>query len=92
LVNPPVPPQCIKRVEPQYSDAALHAHLEGSVVLQLTIDTEGKVVDVKVLKGLPLGLTDKAVEAAWRWTFKPSMLNGKAVSVIYNLSVIFRID
>jgi TonB family protein len=43
-----------------------------------------------VLKGLPLGLDQAAVDAVKRWKFKPGTLNGQPVPVIFTLTVNFR--
>ena len=55
-------------------------------------ERQGTVADVKVLRPLGLGLTESAVEAAWQWRFEPSTLDGRPVSVIYQLSVIFTLS
>ena len=52
----------------------------------------GDVTDARVLKPLPLGLDQSALEAVKRWKFKPGTLNGQPVPVIYNLTVIFRLQ
>ncbi|MCB1101000.1 MAG: energy transducer TonB [Kiritimatiellae bacterium] len=56
------------------------------------IDKGGNVTDAKVLKGLPMGLDEKAIEAIKTWTFKPATLHGNPVSVYYNLTVNFRLQ
>ena len=83
------PPARIHTVQPRYTKAALHARLTGAVIIELTIDTAGHVAEVKVLRGLPLGLTESAVDAARQWRFEPSRFNGHPVSVIYQLTVQF---
>ena len=45
-----------------------------------------------VLKGLPMGLSEAAEEAVKRWKFKPATLNGKPVSVYFNLTVNFQLQ
>jgi len=45
-----------------------------------------------VIKGLPLGLSESAVEAVKQWKFKPGTLNGEPVEVIFNLTVNFKLD
>jgi protein TonB len=47
---------------------------------------------VKVLKPLPFGLDQAAVEAVKQWTFKPATLNGQPVEVIFNLTVNFMLQ
>lgn len=74
---------------PAYPEAALAARLEGSVVLELTIDRDGRVADVKVLRAGQLGMAEAAVEAVRRWRFEPSTVDGEPVEVLYILTVRF---
>ena len=60
--------------------------------MQAIIDKAGMVTNVKVLKGLPMGLSEEAVKAIKSWKFKPATLNGKPVDVYYNLTVNFRLQ
>ena len=62
------------------------------MIVQAIIDKQGAVTNVKVLKGLPMGLSEQAVEAIKKWKFKPATLNGKPVDVYYNLTVNFRLQ
>ena len=47
---------------------------------------------MKVLKGLPLGLSDQAVDAVKKWRFHPGTLNGEPVEVIFTLTVKFTLE
>ncbi len=85
------PPRALRRVEPRYTEAARKIRFEGVVVLSLLIDTNGRVTDVTVLRGLPFGLTENAVSAAQQWRFEPCTFNGNPVSVRYTLTIQFRI-
>jgi len=76
---------------PRYSKIGLHARIEGRVVLQAVINERGRVTDVRVLRGLPMGLDQAAVEAVRDWTFEPAKLQGRAVKVYYTLTVDFRL-
>jgi protein TonB len=60
------------RVEPSYPESARRAGVEGTVELEVSIDASGRVVEVEVLRGLPMGLSDAAVDAVRRWTWKPA--------------------
>ncbi len=86
------PPEKIFYPSPQYTEIARKARIQGVVIVEAIIDKEGKVTNVKVLKGLPMGLDQAAVDAVSRWTFKPATLNGKPVAVIYNLTVNFQLQ
>src|SRR5205807_1081810 len=85
-------PVVVKRVEPNYSDVARKAHIQGVVIVEATIDRNGNVDKVKVLKGLSMGLTEAAEEAVKQWRFKPGTLNGEPVDVIFNLTVNFTLQ
>jgi periplasmic protein TonB len=86
------PPLRISAPQPQYTELARQARIQGVVIVQAIIDCEGAVTSIKVLKELPMGLTESAVEAISRWRFEPARLNGSPVSVFYNLTVNFRIQ
>ncbi len=88
-VNKPVK---IFAPEAQVSDVARKARIQGVVILQTIIDKHGNVTDVKVLKGLPMGLDEAAVEAVKQWKFRPATLNGEPIEVYYNLVVKFQLD
>lgn len=88
------PPRILERpASPQYTPEARAQRIQGVVILQTTIDLAGRVRDVEVLKGLPLGLSEAAVEAVETWTFMPALdEEGRPVEVLYNLTVSFRLD
>jgi len=60
------------------------------VVLECVIDPRGRVVDVQMLKGLPL-LDDAAIEAVRQWVYTPTLINGVPTSVIMTVRVTFRL-
>ncbi len=78
--------------QPRYTEIARKARIQGVVILQTIIDKEGNITNVKVLKGLPLGLTEAAVSAVRQWKYEPATLNGKPVAVYFNLTVKFQIQ
>jgi len=80
------------RTDPQYPDMARKGRVGGIVIVEAVINKEGDVEQVKVIKGLPLGLSESAVEAVKQWKFKPGTLNGEPVEVIFNLTVNFKLD
>ncbi len=87
-----VPPVKIFYPQPQYTEDARRARIQGVVILEATINREGEVVDVRVLKGLPMGLDQSALETAKQWRFKPATENGKPVAVFFNLLVNFSLQ
>jgi TonB family protein len=85
-------PEKLSGPNPLYPEAARRARIQGVVVLECIIGKDGSVKDVKVLRGLPLGLTESAEDAVRKWKFKPSTLNEKPVEVLYILTVRFNLQ
>jgi protein TonB len=85
-------PNKISAPQPQYTEIARKARIQGVVIVQAIINKQGNVTDVKVLKGLPMGLDQAAVDAIRKWRFEPATLNGKPVDVYYNLTVNFTLQ
>jgi protein TonB len=84
-------PKKLKNVAPAYPDIAKQARVQGVVILECTISPQGKVTDVKVLRGIPL-LDAAAVEAVKQWVYTPTLLNGVPVPVIMTVTVNFRLS
>ncbi len=76
---------------PNYTDLARLYHLNGSVLLRVAFTKKGEVNSIEALKKLPLGLTNKAIEAARGITFVPPVMDGKPYTVYkriqYNFTV-----
>ncbi|MDE2921431.1 MAG: energy transducer TonB [Acidobacteriota bacterium] len=79
-------------VAPQYPDLAREARIQGVVILKTLIDDEGNVADIEVLKSLPMGLSEAAVDAVKQWKFRPAMVDGTAVPANHHVTVNFRLD
>jgi periplasmic protein TonB len=84
-------PSVLFKVEPEYSEEARKAKWQGTVVLSLVVDENGKAQNLKVVRSLGLGLDQKAIEAVEKWRFKPGMKDGKSVPVIATIEVNFRL-
>jgi protein TonB len=82
-------PKKLKHVAPNYPDIAKQARVQGVVILECTISPQGRVTDVKVLRGIPL-LDESAREAVKQWVYTPTLLNGVPVPVIMTVTVNFR--
>ena len=78
----------IHQVQPIYPKLAQAAHVEGTVLLTAVIDTQGRVTQLRTLSGHPL-LIGAAVNAVQQWRYKPYILNGQAVEVETQVSVVF---
>jgi TonB family protein len=81
-------PKLIKRSKPDYPEEALRGGLYGDVVLEVEVDTKGRVKEAKVLKGDP-PLSDAAVEAVKKWLYKPLLLNGEATGFVLIVTINF---
>jgi periplasmic protein TonB len=85
------PPTKIRDAKPVYPPEALSNKVAGVVIIQATIDREGKVRDTRVLKSIPL-LDAAAVEAVRQWEFMPTLLNGVPKPVMMTLTINFSLE
>lgn len=85
-------PAVIEQPPPDYTEEARRARIQGVVILEATIDREGRVVDTRVLKGLPLGLSEAAEAAVAKWRYRPAALDGEPVPVIMIVTVNFQLQ
>ncbi len=85
-------PAVIARCAPQYTSQAKRAGIEGTVVLIIQIQTDGRAHNIKVLRRLGSGLDENAVEAVKQWRFSSGMKNGKPVVAPATIQVNFRLD
>ena len=65
--------------------------VQGVVILECTISPQGRVSDVKILRGIPL-LNEAALTAVKQWVYSPTLLNGVPVPVIMTVTVNFRLQ
>jgi len=85
-------PACIYCPAAQFSDAALHAKLEGTVALTVLIDTEGRPANIWISQGSPCGLNRQAIETVKQWKFKPAEdANGNPIAARTNVEVTFHL-
>jgi protein TonB len=75
-------------VPPVYPSLAKTARMEGSVIIEATIDETGAVRNVRVLRSQPL-FDQAAIDAVTQWRYAPTRLNGVAVPVILTVTVLF---
>jgi periplasmic protein TonB len=73
----PVP---VTQVQPAYPEFAREAQIQGKVVLHVLVGKDGRVKNVKVIRGVT-GLNEAAVDAIKKWVFKPALSNNKPVAV-----------
>jgi periplasmic protein TonB len=80
--------QLIRRVEPQYPEAAKKRNIQGEVALEVGVDTNGSVDDLAVISGDPV-LTPAAINAVSQWRFKPFLQDGQAIPFHIQIKVHF---
>lgn len=77
-------------VNPTYPSLAAQARVQGTVELEATIDENGNVVNLRVLRSIPL-LDGAAIEAVRQWKYEPTLLNGSPVPILMSVSVKFEL-
>ena len=82
-------PHNIERSRPRYPKKAQLQGVRGKVFLAAVINEQGDVTCVRVLRGLPLGVTDAAVEALQSSKFEPARANGTPISGCYRVEMSF---
>ena len=81
-------PTKIKDVVPEYPTIAVATHTAGSVIIEATLDVNGRVTDARILKSVPL-LDNAALDAVRQWVYTPTRLNGVPVAVVMTVTVTF---
>jgi len=85
-------PQCAYCPDPQYSDEAREAKLQGAVTMLVLVGTDGRASQIRVARGIGLGLDDRAVQAIRGWKFVPALdASRRAVPVWVTVEAVFRL-
>jgi len=85
------PPRLVREVRPRYTEEARRRTVEGEVVVEIVVRSDGRVGDVRILQRLGSGLDDRAVEAVRQWLFEPAQRLGVPVDVLVEVAVEFRL-
>jgi len=80
----------VNYVAPVYPQAAMDAHVEGTVVLHAVV-VNGIVVTVDAVSG-PEILRQAAVDAVKQWTYRKYLLNGQPAEVETTVTVNFSLQ
>jgi TonB family protein len=78
----------VSKVQPQYPSDAKEQHIQGEVLLSVTIDKEGNVANIQAVSG-PDSLVPASIEAVKQWKYRPFLLNGTPVEVETQVTVNF---
>ncbi|MGD0666054.1 MAG: TonB family protein [Bryobacteraceae bacterium] len=84
-------PAVLIKGEPEYSEDARVAKYMGKVVLFVEIGPDGVPHNIRVIRGLGLGLNETAIDAVSQWKFKPGTRDGVPVTVAATIEVNFRL-
>jgi protein TonB len=84
-------PQALSTPDPEYTEEARRAKTQGTCILWLIVDAEGRPRDIRIVRGLGFGLDAKAIEAVKQWRFEPALKDGKPVNVQISVEVGFRL-
>jgi len=85
-------PLCIYCPQPEYSDEARKAKYQGTVLLDVTVTADGRVLNPQVLKGPGLGLEEKAMAQVKNWKMRPAVgPGGKPVNCRVQIEVTFHL-
>jgi TonB family protein len=85
-------PECAYCPRPEYSDQARLAKYQGSVLLNVVVLANGKAGRIEILKGVGMGLDEKAMEAVRTWQFKPAIgRDGKPIAAVVPIEVVFQL-
>jgi TonB family protein len=86
-----VPPALLKEVKPVYTPDALRLRIQGSVVLEAIVGTDGVPIAVRVTRSLEPGLDQAALAAAREWRFVPGRIGETPVDVLVTIQMDFRV-
>jgi protein TonB len=91
VTNPVLIPE--SKIDPEYPELARVARLEGNVILQAIIHSDGSVGEVEVLRtNRPnMGFEEAAIAAVTQWRYKPAEQNGRPVEVYFTVFVEFKL-
>jgi len=84
-------PKLLRRVQPDYPQAAQAARIEGVVTLEATTDVYGRVQSVRVIHSVPL-LDQAAIQAVSQWVYEPMVINGRPRSVTFTVNITFKLQ
>jgi TonB family protein len=81
-------PRRLRDVKPVYPAEALAAGISGAVIIEAVISRDGTVANARVVQGVP-ELDGAALAAVRQWLYRPTMLNGRPVAVVVNVTITF---
>jgi TonB family protein len=89
--DPGLKPTILYREKAKYTVEARDAGIQGIIVLMVVFGVDGKLRDINVVRGLPFGLTQKAIDAAKKIRFRPAYKDGRPVNVRGSVEFTFQV-
>jgi protein TonB len=84
-------PRKTKDVRPVYPPEARDAGVQGVVIIEIRVETDGRVGRARVMRSIPL-LDQAALDAVQQWEFEPTLLNGAPVAVVMTVTIQFALQ
>lgn len=85
-------PTCVYCPDPQYTDEAREAKLQGRVTLRVLVGADGRASQIQIVQGIGMGLDDRSVQSVRSWKFAPARDGARrAVPQWINIEIIFRL-
>lgn len=84
-------PNIIYKEKARYTESARQNRVQGTVLVSAVFTADGRVTQIRVIRGLPDGLNDEAIKAAQKIKFTPAMRNGQPVSVRMSMEFSFNL-
>jgi protein TonB len=85
-------PHLVKEVKPKYTSEALRNNIQGTVVMEAVVTSDGRPSQIRVVRSLDRGgLDEEAVAAVAQWRFEPGRLAGAPVDVLVVIMLDFSI-
>jgi TonB family protein len=85
-------PICVYCPQPDYTSSAREAKVQGTALFDVTVSAGGMATDVTLLRGLPFGLNEMAMDTIRRWRFKPATREGNPIPVRVTIEVTYRLS
>ena len=85
-------PKVVSKVDPEYTKEARDAKIEGTVVVQTEIHTDGRAHNTRVVRSLDPGLDHNAIDAISQWQFEPGKKDGQPVAVQATIEVNYKLN
>ena len=86
-----MPPAVLAKIDPEYSQEARFAKYSGTVVAYVEIGPDGIARNIRIVKGVGLGLDESAIAAIEKWRFRPGTKDGVPVTVAAHIEVNFKL-